>query len=378
MLYDMTMKNEKSKEQDDYVSPESENFPLTYEGLLANKQFLIQQRESGNPEYKYKGNCTKKFADAIVDKFFAQTWAHIKSMPLPSNLEFPIKDSSLVSEIKSLVHKDLSWKARSPLIRKFHAKTFVTSNRNDCLTPVDAWKKLQDDENAFRHFYHNRLRCSDWFNERDKSGKHEDNRPYLVEGYVPDFIFAIGLDTSRKAPFVSYFKPALAKYLVKKYLSEFSEVYDPFSGLSGRLLGTVACGKKYIGRDLNKQAINESIQLMSFAEEHFKKNGIVPQFDLRVGDAKTETGTYESVLMCSPYGMSEQWCGIASSESCDDWLDIVIKNIRCKRLVAVVDDTIVKYRKHIKERLDNFSHFGTNFEDVVVIDFNADGTVKEA
>jgi len=41
MLYDMTMKNEKSKEQDDYVSPESENFPLTYEGLLANKQFLI-------------------------------------------------------------------------------------------------------------------------------------------------------------------------------------------------------------------------------------------------------------------------------------------------------------------------------------------------
>lgn len=359
----MTVDNDQN-----WLKPEDEKIELTYEGLLASKKLLCEQRELGNPNYKYKGNCTKAFADAVVEKHFKEMWAHVNSISLPSSQEFPFTEKQLANEIKNLVKNDNSWKTRSALIRKFHRDTFNNSNRKGSLTPNQFWAKLQNDEALFKKFYHNRLRCSDWFNEKDKTGKYKDNRPYLPIGNVPDFILAIGLDTSRKAPLVSYFKPALAKYLVKKYLSEFDEVYDPFSGMSGRLLGTIAAGKRYIGRDINDQVMQESKKLMEFAEPIFKKLDKDVTWNIKKADATTTKGEYESVLMCSPYGASEQWAGISSDVSCDQWLDIITTNIKAKRYVAVVDGNIQKYKPFVKETLENFSHFGTNEEFVVVID----------
>ena len=359
----MTVDNDQN-----WLKPEDEKIELTYEGLLASKKLLCEQRELGNPNYKYKGNCTKAFADAVVEKHFKEMWAHVKSISLPSSQEFPFTEKQLANEIKNLVKNDNSWKTRSALIRKFHRDTFNNSNRKGSLTPNQFWAKLQNDEALFKKFYHNRLRCSDWFNEKDKTGKYKDNRPYLVIGVVPNFILSIGIDTARKAPLVSYFKPALAKYLVKKYLSQFDEVYDPFSGMSGRLLGTIAAGKKYIGRDINDMVISESKKLMMFADPIFKTNNIKSSWNLQYADAMQTIGEYQCVLMCPPYGASEQWNGIKSDISCDQWLDIITSNIKAKRYVAVVDDTIVRYKSFIKESLENFSHFGTNIEYVVVLD----------
>ena len=137
------------------------DFDLSLEGLNANKNFLIEQRELENPNYKYKGNCTKKYADKVVDAYFEETWNWIKNNELPSGLEKPYTTSRLENEIKSLVKNNNSWKTQSPLIRKFHDNTFRNSNRNGCLTPIQFWKKLQVDETLFRSFYHNMLRCSD-------------------------------------------------------------------------------------------------------------------------------------------------------------------------------------------------------------------------
>jgi len=130
---------------------------------------------------------------------------------------------------------------------------------------------------------------------------------FLPEGFVPDFIWSIGVDTSRKAPVVSFFKPALAKHLVKTYLNEFDEIYDPFAGLSGRVLGTLAAGKKYIGYDINKQIISESKELLAFAEPILKEQGLSPDWKLTEADAMTTKAKAQAVMTCSPYGMSEQW-----------------------------------------------------------------------
>lgn len=368
-MYNIFYMTKKEQKIDlNYPNPTTENFELTFEGLIANKEYLMQQHDAGNPNYKYVGNCTKKFADSIVDKYFDKTWNWIKSVNFPDSNEFPVNFKRLETELVNLIKKDNSWKTRSQLVRYFHRDTFLNSNRNNHLTPIQFWQHIQTDEQAFRNFYHNRLRCSDWFNEKDKTGKYTNNRPYLVEGYVPPFIWSIGVDTSRKAPLVSFFKPSLAKYLTKKYLNEFSEVGDVFSGMSGRMLGVLAAGKKYIGSDLNKNVIKESKALMKFAEPIFKKQKLNPIWTLKYEDAIVTKHEFESILVCSPYGASEQWNGISSDISCDKWIDIVLANNKAKRYVFVTDDNIVKYRPYIKEQLENISHFGKNYEDVVVID----------
>lgn len=360
----------KKEQKIDYScpNPTTEKFELTFDGLAANRDYLIQQHDSGNPNYRYVGNCTKKFADDVVDRFFVKTWKWVKSVDFPDGNEFPVDFKKLENEIVNLIRKDNSWKTRSRLIRHFHKGTFLNSNRDGHMTPIQFWKSIQADEQAFRDFYHNRLRCSDWFKEKDKTGKYPDNRPYLVEGAVPPFIWSIGVDTSRKAPLVSFFKPSLAKYLVKKYLDEFNEVGDVFSGMSGRLLGVLAAGKKYSGSDLNKNVLKESRELMEFAEPVFRKCGLDPKWSLKYEDAIVTKHEFESMLVCSPYGASEQWNGISSNISCDKWIDIVLTNNKARRYVFVTDDDIVKYRPYIKEQLENTSHFGSNFEDVVVID----------
>ena len=273
-----------------FTTPDEEDFPLTIDGLAANKAFLKEQRDIGNPSYKYKGNCTKAFAEKIAEKNIDREWNWVKAHSLPSTNEHEPKDSVYENEVKTLVLEQRSWKTRSPLIKRFHLSALDASKEGH-LSPNEGWKKIQQDKAAFKDFYLNRLRCSDWFNEFKKNKEQPDAHwKYLLDGYVPPFIYAIGLTTSGKYLNVGMFKPHTARYLASKYLSDFDEVFDPFSGFSGRLLGTVAIGKKYIGRDLSTRVIKESKQLMEYASPLFEKNGVIPRFDLGVADAATSTG----------------------------------------------------------------------------------------
>lgn len=352
-----------------FILPEAEDFPLTMEGLASNKKFLKEQRDLGNPNYKYKGNCTKAYAEKIADQFIDREWEWVRSHPMPSTLEHEPKMSVYENEVKALVHEQKNWKTRSSLIKKFHPSALDASKGNH-LSPNAGWKLLQDDKVKFREFYLNRLRCSDWFNAFKKGKESFDvHWKHLLNGYVPPFIYAIGLTTSGKYMNVGMFKPHAARYLASKYLSNYDEVFDPFSGFSGRLLGVVALGKKYIGRDLSARVISESKELMDFVRPMFEKNGITPRFDLDVADATTSSGEYECLLTCSPYGDIERWDGVpATNISCDGWIDICLKNYKCKQYVFVVDGSISKYKAYVKETFTNTCHWGTNDELVVVID----------
>lgn len=166
-----------------------------------------------------------------------------------------------------------------------------------------------------------------------------------------------GLNVTKIAPKVSVFKPKTAKHIIKTYLSEYGTVFDPFSGFSGRMLGTCACDKKYIGQDINEEHVKESNEIINF----LKLNATVINKDI----FKSE-GNYECLFTCPPYGLKEIWNEKETEKTCDEWIDECVARFKCKRYVFVVDET-EKYKDKIVEILENRSHLGINKEYVVML-----------
>ena len=305
-------------------------------------------------------NCSKEYSNKIVEKYWEREWERIKSIDFPKTREYDITDRECSNELSTLRDNVRSNKTASKTIIKFH-KSIKYASKGLNNSPYEYWQKLKEDSELFKKFYENRLRCSDWFKE--KNGK---NFHYLSKGYVPEFIYGIGLTTSRKASMVSYFKPALAKNIILKYLNEFNTIFDPCSGYSGRLIGTLCSGKNYIGQDINDITIKESIELYNYIKPLFRNTA-----KLDIIDSINTKGEYDCLFTCTPYGNIETWKsskGIIHSDlTCDEWIDKLISNYTCNKYIFVVDNKIEKYKDNIVEELENTSHFGKNKEYIVEI-----------
>lgn len=296
-------------------------------------------------------NCTEEHALKIIHNYYKSEWHKVKSVKFP----YPKIDSKrCLSELKSLMTIQTSTKTSSPIIRKFH-KSMHEANRKGRLSSYEYWQKIKSDKELFKKFYYNRLMRSDWFKEKD-------NYKYLERGEVPIEIYYCGLTTSGFAPLPSYFKPMLAKYLINKYLSKYKTIFDPFSGYSGRMLGAIACKKNYIGQDINKITLEESKYIYQYISNYIKGS-----VKLIHKDSLKSKGNYECLFTCSPYGNIENWNQKIKSYSCDEWIDKIIARYKCNRYVFVTDNTIKKYKKYVKEKINNTSHWGKNSEYVVVI-----------
>jgi len=167
-----------------------------------------------------------------------------------------------------------------------------------------------------------------------------------------------GFNISKIAPKVTIFQPSLARTLIEKYLDQYREIFDPFSGYSGRMLGTVALSKRYIGQDINSIVINESKEIVKYFD--------IENVFLEVKDVFECEGTYECLFTCPPYNMKEIWFEGQKDLSCDEWIDICLKNFKCESYLFVVDKT-EKYKDFIVEEIKNKSHFGENKEFVILI-----------
>lgn len=168
-----------------------------------------------------------------------------------------------------------------------------------------------------------------------------------------------GFNISKIAPTVSLFNPVLARYLTLKYLPQYKEVFDPFSGFSGRMLGVASTGKKYIGQDISSVHVQESNSIVEF---------LSLQSCCRVSckDVLQSSGDYECLLTCPPYSIKETYGSETVFKSCDEWIDQCTKRFSCKAYVFVVDST-EKYKQYVTETLCNSSHFSKSKEYVVVI-----------
>lgn len=168
-----------------------------------------------------------------------------------------------------------------------------------------------------------------------------------------------GFNISKIAPTVSLFNPVLARYLTLKYLSEYKEVFDPFSGFSGRLLGVASTGKQYCGQDISSAHVQESSSIVEFLS-------LQSCCSVSCKDVLQSSGAHECLLTCPPYSSKETYGSETVFKSCDEWIDECTQRFSCKAYVFVVDST-EKYKQYVTETLHNSSHFSKSKEYVVVI-----------
>lgn len=253
-------------------------------------------------------------------------------------IDFPetiLTDQSLKHNYNYLLLNDLgpTNNTCSQLIQHFHPSLWKAHVRNS-LSPFDAWY----DDCLLLKAIDNRLKY-----------KGDDLSPRDIRS---------GLYISKIAPKVSVFRPALAKYLIKKYLNEVDTIFDPCSGYSGRLLGTKALEKQYIGYDINPITVKESNNLIKYF--NFKNCSV------NLKNSLYTTGEYECLFTCPPYADKENWNQDIEVLSADEWIETMLDNFNCKKYLFVVDHTD-KFKKYIVEKLENKSYLQKSIEYVVLI-----------
>jgi hypothetical protein len=311
----------------------------------------------------------------IVDKYVDQRFEEFKNInyfdAMFSEKGVPTTEKLMKSfdEVVNSKAEKLNSRGKvGDIIRYFH-KSIAYAKRGDGMySPYEYFEYLKTDKEAFKKFYTNRLARSDWFNEKKGANRH-----FLYEGYVPDFIYLIGLTTAMFATQVSLFKPTLAKNLIKKYANEFSTIFDPFSGYSGRLLGALALRKTYIGQDVNDATVKEANEILSFLEKNVQELNTlkaIKNSSVSVKDSFTEKGTYDCLLTCPPYSNEfgkqiEVWKN-SKGETIECKFDInnVIKtcleNYNCKKYIFVVDGSKTDYDEYIAEYIVNKGYMHAN------------------
>lgn len=235
------------------------------------------------------------------------------------------------------------------LVRHFHKSIFESRHGNEP-TALEVW----DNKDVFKRLALNRL--------------------YFV-GECGLERMRQGLNIAKIATKVSVFKSSLADRLIKRYLWDAKVIFDPFSGFSGRMLGAFINHIPYIGRDMNAKHITESRQIADW----WSKNKFPVMYNLAVADAEKSIGVYDCLFTCSPYATIDRQGNRRNIETwnnegqqvytCDEWIDICLRNYRCRKYLFVVDDTIRKYLPYIVGTISNYGHMGRNIEMVVYLDF---------
>lgn len=229
-------------------------------------------------------------------------------------------------------NQKLEDKSDAGLIRHFH-KSIYAANRQNEISPYDAWH----DKNLILKSALNRLK---------------------YKGVCTPEAIIQGFNIAKIAPKVSVFRPTLATRLIKQYLGDYSTIFDPFSGFSGRLIGAFNNGKTYIGQDINQTHVDESNALIDYA-------GYI-NCTVKQKDIFTDSGTYDCLFTCPPYGLKEIWNKTETNLNCDSWINECITRYECKKYLFVVDYT-EKFVNNIVETIHNKSHFGENTEYIIII-----------
>lgn len=301
-----------------------------YESFLKNRKI----------DYEIQPEDLKMDPGDFYAKVMPDLKERIESIKKNLSAEFPYphySNSQLKEDYENLVNRDYKpgQKFCTYIANEFHKsiwKAFVKGKKS----PYEAWH----DEGLITKLIRNRL-------------------VYSSSPEITPEILRRGFSPSRIAPRVSLFNPALAKYLISKYLNEYDIVFDPFSGFSGRLLGACSLGKKYIGSDIDEDHVRESQLII----DHFGLEGTI-----EVKDVLKSSGSYPCLFTCPPYGSKERWNGKNDliEKSCDEWIQECLQRFDCERYLFVVDETEC-FKDNIVEEIDNSSHLGKGKEYVVLI-----------
>jgi len=222
------------------------------------------------------------------------------------------------------------------LINYFHPSIYKCHTKGK-ISPYDAW--YHTDENG----------------NRDLLRKCIRNRSIYANSYKPYRILQ-GFNISDIARKITTFSASRAKMLLIKYAQEFDQIFDPFMGFSGRLLGTVALKKAYIGNDINKTIIQEAKNLIRWFERHNIENRVIlTNNDIQSIPKEYSMHNDECLFTCPPYKDTEIWYDevskreIRSNMTAEQWVEFCLDTFNCKRYIFVVDSRCNKYNSNVQE-----------------------------
>lgn len=298
--------------------------------FFKNGKMICPFDESLNDIYEAKHQCgLKNKVKFWTSKEMQNILKYIEDKYTKDYLELFKKDLSFPYPELSSQSNDFN------IIRYFH-KSLYKASRKGKLSPLQAWQ------------------------DKDLIKKAALNRLKYVGRCTPKDVLQ-GFNVAKIAPKVSVFKPSLAEQLIKKYLDNYSTIFDPFSGFSGRLIGAANCRKAYTGQDINEEHVKESNEIIKY------KNYSNVQVSVQniLTDSEKE---YECLFTCPPYGGKEHWNenNDEVEKTCDEWIDICLQKYKCKHYIFVVDKT-EKYKDKITEVLENKSHLGISKEYVIFL-----------
>lgn len=222
------------------------------------------------------------------------------------------------------------------VVSNFHCSIYDCKVENH-VSPKEAW----NDDNMLKQCIANRL---------------------IYQNDVDPSKVLAGFNISKIAPKVSVFNPVTARYLLKKYAEDFGLVVDPFSGFSGRLLGTASLNKQYVGHDIRKETVDESNRIIQFLN---LKDSVITVQDIQ--SSAVERCNNACLFTCPPYGYKELYLEGQMNLTCDEWIQLCLAKYQCDRYLFVVDHTQL-YSQYVVEELKSSSHFRNNSELVILID----------
>lgn len=262
------------------------------------------------------------------------------------------------------------------ILRHFHQSIYAYRS-GDTPSLLDAWK----DDEILRKIIKNRVLYSGV-----KIAKGE--------AFITPQTVVLGLNQAKVAAKISLFRPALARYLIEKYLGDCKTILDPCAGFAGRLLGAGSLGKKYRAGDINETTIaedmttaknfnidceivkndawNEAIQ-NKFTDIDFNSCGVLACTPYGRGKREVEyelsNGVKYKLFEGSSIGAKESWNDSESDNMFTyDWVErTLVLNPDVKRFVFVLDKP-GQFEEFVAEEIITDTVFALVKEYVVVID----------
>ena len=265
-----------------------------------------------------------------------EDWINEIISSLPEEFPYPsYTDSRLKNDYKHLCeYTNIKENARlaDSTIRHFH-KSIYSAHVLGRPSPVEAWRN------------------------KDLLRKCVENR-FIYSNSLSSQAIANGFNVCKLAPKVSVFSASRAKLLIQEYLSDCNEIFDPFSGFSGRMLGACSLGKRYTGQDLSSEHVKESNEIIGY---HNLDATVIEK------DILQSEGSYECLFTCPPYGNKEHWNNPTEvDKSCDEWISECLKRFDCRKYLFVVDST-ERYKDSVVKTLFSKSHLAEARELVILI-----------
>lgn len=146
---------------------------------------------------------------------------------------------------------------------------------------------------------------------------------------------------------VSIFKPWIARTIYEKYLPDGGVLVDPCMGWGGRLLGTLDNDIKYIGYDLNPNAVDANDNIAKFVGNRW-----IHQPEILHGDSsKVRYPKSDLVFTSPPYDDTEHYYGL--EDQCSDTTPIYENIFKADTKIIALNVPIRHEKKVIKIAKDH-------------------------